>query len=48
MIELALEFLFAFFSVSGAKKRKTPMKPIFVAGLVVWLGLVFSLTLIFG
>ena len=48
MLEIFLEFFFGLLSVSGAKKTGVKFRPVYVSAITVWLGVLFTLTLIFG
>ena len=48
MVEIFLEFLFGLSSVSAAKKAGVKLKPVYVIAITVWLGVLFTLTLMFG
>lgn len=48
MIEIALEFFYGLFSLTGARKNKKLTNPLLVVFLSLWLVLILSLTLIFG
>lgn len=48
MIQLFLEFLYNLFTIATAKQKRLKLQPVYALVFVVWLCVLFSLTLMFG